>query len=122
MRRIGADGAAPVEGKPRIGAALGAVAVHHVGRVRAMRRMTWASAAKSPGQAWRRMGMRVSPNASEGSSARKAFVRARAAGAVRDQPDAVAARDLLRGQIEHMAEQAADRRAKHVQNVQRRHG
>ena len=31
MRRIGAHGAAPVEGKPRIGAAFGAVAVHHVG-------------------------------------------------------------------------------------------
>ena len=47
-------------------------------------------------------------------------VRALAAGvAIGDQPDAVPARDLLAREIEHMAKQAADRRAKHVQDVER---
>jgi hypothetical protein len=44
---------------------------------------------------------------------------ARAAGvAVGDQPDAVSARDLLFGEIEHMAEQSADRSAEHVEDIQ----
>ena len=38
--------------------------------------------------------------------------------AVGDQADAVAARDLLARQIEHMAKQAADRRAEHMQDIQ----
>ena len=50
------------------------------------------------------------------------LVGARAAGAaIGDQADAVAARGLFAGQIDHMAEQAADRRAKDVQDVQWRH-
>jgi len=44
---------------------------------------------------------------------------ARAAGvAVGDQAYAVSARDLLFGEIEHMAEQSADRSAEHVEDVQ----
>ena len=35
-----------------------------------------------------------------------------------DQPDIMAARDLLAREIEHMAEQAADRRTEHVQDVE----
>ena len=53
----------------------------------------------------------------------KLLLGARAAGApVGDQADAVAARDLLARKIEHVAEQAADRRAEYVENVQRPHG
>ena len=60
-----------------------------------------------------------SPSASDGASLRKLLVGARAAGAaVGDQADAVAARDLLARKIEHVAEQAADRGAEHVQNIQ----
>ncbi len=68
---------------------------------------------------WRRIG-----NAGEAERERRLelsqdLVGARAAGAaVGDQADPVPARDLLVRQVEHMAEQAADRRAKDVQDVQ----
>ena len=53
----------------------------------------------------------------------KLLLGALAAGApVGDQADAVAARDLLARKIEHVAEQAADRGAEYVENVQRPHG
>ena len=59
------------------------------------------------------------PRASDGASCRRTCLGARATGvAVSDQPDAVAAGDLLMGQVEHMAEQSANRRAEHVQDVQ----
>ena len=46
-------------------------------------------------------------------------IGARPAGAqIGDQSDPVAARDLLAAEIEHMAKQAADRRAEHVQDIQ----
>jgi hypothetical protein len=44
-----------------------------------------------------------------------------AGAAVGNQSDAVAARGLLAGEIDDMAEQPADGRAKHVQDVQRLH-
>ena len=61
----------------------------------------------------------------EGERWSKLFQRrfaARSAGvAVGDQTDVVAARDLLAGKVEHVPEEAADRRAKYVQDAQRRH-
>ncbi len=63
--------------------------------------------------------MRVRPSASEGSSFRSDLIGARAAGAlIGDQADAVSARDLFVREVEHMAEQAADRRAKDMQDIQ----
>ena len=67
----------------------------------------------------RHIGTRLKPSASEGVKLAQDCFGMRAAGApVGDDADAVAARHLLARQIEHVAEQAADRRAKHVQNVQ----
>ncbi len=66
--------------------------------------------------------MRLRPSASDGSSSRNtSSARAPPVLQVGDQADAVSARDLLAGQVEHMAKQAADRRAEHVQDVQGRH-
>ena len=122
MRRIGAHRAPVAERQPRIGAAFGAVPVHHVGFGLRDPAHDMAKRGTSPGPGWRRMAMRVRPSASEGSTARNAVIGALAAGAeCGNQADAVAARDLRLGQIEHMAEQAADRRAQDVQNVQGSH-
>ena len=72
---------------------------------------------------WRRIGTRESPSASAGASLAELLLGALAAGApVGDQADAMTARDLLARQIEHVAEQAADRGAEYVENVQRPHG
>jgi hypothetical protein len=50
------------------------------------------------------------------------FVGARAAGkAVGNHADPVSARDLLVREVEYMAEQAANRRSKHMQNIERSH-
>ena len=66
--------------------------------------------------------MRVRPSASEGSSLSQDILGAGAAGVrIGDQADPMPARDLFVGEVEHMAEQAADRRAKHVQDVKGRH-
>jgi hypothetical protein len=39
---------------------------------------------------------------------------------VRDNPNRVTARDLLAGEVLHVAKQTADRRAEHMQDAQRR--
>ena len=53
---------------------------------------------------------------------RQGCLGALAAGiAVCDQPNPMAARGLLAGKIENVAEQSADGRAKDMQDVQRRH-
>ena len=50
------------------------------------------------------------------------MIGARATGVVvSDQSDAVAAGDLLIGQVEHMPEQSANRSAEHVQDAQGGH-
>jgi hypothetical protein len=39
---------------------------------------------------------------------------------IRDQADAVSTRNLAKGQVNDMPEEPADRRAKHMQNIERR--
>ena len=74
---------------------------------------------RSPGLAWRCIGNSGEAEGERWLELAQRVVGARAAGAeIGDQPDPVSARDLLAGQIEHMAKQAADRRAEHVQDVQ----
>jgi hypothetical protein len=67
---------------------------------------------RNPGEAERKRGLKFP----------KRFRGARTAGvAVCDQPDPMPAGDLLPGKVEDVAIQASDRRAKHVQDVQRGH-
>ena len=118
MRRVDPDGVADA-GKPRVGAALGAMAVDHVG----------ADLGGAP------CDMRGRPHVAEpdlpahrdtreaerevGRQFREHRFGARAAGRrIGDQPDAVSARGLSAREIDHVAEQAADRGAQHVQNLQ----
>ena len=68
MRRVGAHRAPGIERHARIGAAFGAVAVHHV---RASLRNTTHDMRHRDRIAWpdvARMGMRVRPRASDGAS------------------------------------------------------
>ena len=72
---------------------------------------------------WRRIGTRRKPERQPRCELGKLLLGALAAGApVGDQADAVTARDLLARKIEHVAEQAADRGAEYVENVQGPHG
>jgi hypothetical protein len=113
---------AGVESHSGIGAAFRAVAVHNVGAdlrdsahdMPEHGDIAWpyvaahGKAADAECKRWREFSQNI--------------VSARTAGiTVGDQPNAVSACDLFPRQIEHMAEQAADWRAKDVQNVQGGH-
>ncbi len=123
MRGIGAHRARVAEGQPRIGAAFGAVPVHHVGfgiRDPAHDMAKRWHIARS-GLAAHRICGKGRVQATVRSARNAASARSPPVPSAAIRPDAVAARDLRLGQIEHMAEQAADRRAQDVQNVQGSH-
>ena len=68
------------------------------------------------------MGMRSRPSASEGLRVVEYLFGAGAAGvAVGDQSDTMAPGDLFLRQVQHVPEQAADRRAHDVDDIQRFH-
>ena len=119
MRRVGAHGAFGSERKAGIGAAFGAVPVHHVGP-------GLRGAAHDMGEHEQVAGIGVAAHRDAGEAKRERrleqtqrVVGARAASArVGNQPDPVPTRGLLAREIEHMAKQTADRRTKHVQDIQ----
>ncbi len=122
MGRVGANRAPRIEGHAGIGAAFRTVAVHDIG-----------TDLRNPAHD---MGQRDGVSESDVAAHRKSadaerergrkftenLISARAAGvAVRYQSDTVATGDLLAREVEDVTEQAANRRTKDVQDVQRRH-
>ena len=121
MRRIGADGfTAPREGEARIQAALGAMAMQHV---RAQRPCD--PARRQEGRKIARVRIAAHRKARHPERQMRAergeqLLGARAArGFVAQDADRVTAFALAAGHVEHVAEEAADRRAEDVQDAQR---
>ena len=114
--RVDAHGAR-FSGQPRIGATLGAVAVHHVRPRVPPRAPDMADAARSPAPMSRLIGMRVRPSASPPIGESRVGLCA-AARRIGDHADPVSARRLAACEVADMAEQSADRGAQHVQDVE----
>lgn len=119
MGRVGPDrGQAPHQGEAGIDAALGAVAVEHVGAHR-------RGAAGDRPQGQEVGGVGIPPHRNSGDAQRQArsefgqgLVGAVAPGAgVADEADPVPSRRLEAGEIDHVAEQAANGRAEDVQDA-----
>ena len=124
MRRIGAHRRlieGPEARQARIGAALGAVAVHDIGlEIRQAARNTHErgnvggvgqTVHRGPHHAEREMWREVAED----------LVGARAARAgIDDEPDAMAAFDLLAREIDHMPKQAAERRPQDMDDLEAR--
>ncbi len=126
MRRIDANGVVRARPQPHIGAGLGAVAVQHVGS-----ELPDHAHQIDPDHEVGSPGFAADRNASNAEFEARGDFRQRRLGAlaageaVRDDADMVAALDLAVGEIQDMAENAADRGAHCVQDAKRlvgRHG
>ena len=93
--------------------------MQHVGSERGKMSPTCRKAKRSVGLISRRIGRRKAPSFNWGAIVRQRRVGAFAAGqAVADDADVVAALGLAVGEIEDMAENAADRRARHMHDLE----
>ena len=106
--------------RKRAGAALGAVAMHDV-RAQSRQSVAHSRPARNDRSGMRqpmdRQAQQRVPGAGD-SVASCCRPSRRRSMRIRDQADLMTARDLLVRKIEHMAEQAADRRAQHMHDAQ----